>query len=58
MQSNYLPDDTEQWCKIWINPDLGVPKIAWRIEWTFIQTTQKCEKMYIDRLFRQKRIMF
>ena len=28
--------DTEQWCKIWINPDLVVWKMAWGIGWTFI----------------------
>ena len=29
--------DTEQWCKIWINPDLVVSKMAWGIGWTFIR---------------------
>ena len=29
--------DTEQWCKIWINPDLVVSKIAWEIGRTFIR---------------------
>ena len=29
--------DTEQWCKIWINPDLVVSKMAWGIRWTFIR---------------------
>ena len=29
--------DTEQWCKIRINPDLKVSKIAWGIGWTFIR---------------------
>ena len=28
--------DTEQRCKIWINPDLVVSKMAWWIGWTFI----------------------
>ena len=23
--------DTEQWCKIWTNPDLVVSKMAWEI---------------------------
>ena len=27
--------DTEQWCKIWINPDFAVSKMAWVIGWTF-----------------------
>ena len=29
--------DTEQWCKIWINLDLVVLKLAWGIGWTFIK---------------------
>ena len=29
---------TEQWCKIWINPDLVVSKMAWGIGWIFIRT--------------------
>ena len=28
---------TEQWCKIWINPDLVVSKMPWGIGWTFIK---------------------
>ena len=28
--------DTEQWCKICINPDHVVSKMTWGIEWTFI----------------------
>ena len=27
----------EQWCKIWINPDLVVLNMAWENEWTFIR---------------------
>ena len=37
--------DTEQWCKIWINPGFEVSKLAWGIwhGWTFIKApkTQK-----------------
>ena len=29
--------DTEQWCKVWINPDLLVSKIAWEFGTTFIR---------------------
>ena len=39
--------DTEQWCKIWINPDLVVSKMAWGIGWTFIRAL-KSEKLYFD----------
>ena len=38
---------TEQWCKIWINPDLVVSKMAWVIQWI----ESKSEKLYIDGLF-------
>ena len=29
--------DTKQWCKIWTNPDLVVPKMAQGLGWTFIR---------------------
>ena len=32
-----ISHDTEQWCKIWINLDLAVSKLAWGIGWTFIK---------------------
>ena len=37
--------DTEQWCRIRINFDLVVSKLAWRIEWTFIKA-YKCLKIF------------
>ena len=37
--------DTEQWCKIWINPDLVVSKMAWGIGWTFIRALKSCTLM-------------
>ena len=40
--------DTEQWCKIWINPDLVVSKMARGIGWTFIRalkSLKNCTKM-------------
>ena len=33
--------DTEQWCKIWINPDVVVSKMAWGIGWTFIRALKR-----------------
>ena len=36
---------TEQWCKIWINPDLAVSKMAWGIGWTFIRALKSCTLM-------------
>ena len=32
-----ISPDTEQWCKVWINLDLVVSKLAWGIGWTFIK---------------------
>ena len=37
--------DTEQWCKVWINPDLVVPKMTWGIGWTFITALKNCTFM-------------
>ena len=45
--------DTEQWRKIWINPDFVVSKMTWGIRWTFIRAL-KAKKLYIDRLFLSK----
>ena len=47
--------DTGQWCKIWINPDLVVSKMAWGIGWTFIRE-HKSKKLYIDGFFFVKSI--
>ena len=35
--------ETEQWCKIWIYPDLVVWKMAWGIGWTFIRALKSLE---------------
>ena len=37
--------ETEQWCKIWINPDPAVSKMAWGVGWTFIRALDSyCQK--------------
>ena len=37
--------ETEQWCKIWINPDPVVSKMAWGVGWTFIRALGSyCQK--------------
>ena len=48
--------DTGQWCKIWINPDLVVSKMAWGIGWTFIRA-HKSKKLYVDGFFCQKHLI-
>ena len=45
---------TERWCKIWINTDFVVSKMAWGILWNFHWSTQMSEKLNIDRLFLSK----
>ena len=46
----FIFHSTEQWCKICINPDRVVSKMAWRIGWTFIRAL-KSEKLFTDGLF-------
>ena len=43
--------ETEQWCKIWINPDHLVLKIACGIEWTFIRALKVWKIVYWWALF-------
>ena len=43
--------DTEQWCKIWINPDLVVSKMAWEIGWTFIRALKSLKNCTLSGLF-------
>ena len=50
--------DTEQWCKIWINPDLVVSKMAWGIGWTFIRAPKSLKNCTLIGSFYAKRIMF
>ena len=35
---------TDHWCKIWINPDVGVSKMAWGIGWTLFIRASKILK--------------
>ena len=45
--------DTEQWCKIWINPDLVVSKMAWGIGWTFIRAPKSLKIVHWWAAFAQ-----
>ena len=49
---------TEQWCKIWINPDHVVSKMAWGIGWTFIRATKSLKNFTLMGSFCPKHIMF
>ena len=48
--------DTEQWCKIWINPDLVVSKMAWGIGWTFIRALKSLKNCTLMGSFFPKHI--
>ena len=50
--------DTEQWCKIWINPDLVVSKMAWRIRWTFITAPKSLKNCTLMHSFCRKHTLF
>ena len=50
--------DAEQWCKIWINPDLVVSKMAWGIGWTFIRVLKSLKNCTLMGSFCPKHIMF
>ena len=50
--------DTEQWCKIWINPNLVVSRMAWGIGWTFIRALRSPKNCTLMGSFCQKNIMF
>ena len=48
--------DTAQWCKIWINLDFAVSKMAGGIGWNFIRALSffTSEKLYFDGLILSK----
>ena len=56
-QRSYL-HDTEQWCKIWINPDLVVSKLSWGIVWPFIWAPKSLKNCTLMGSFCPKHIMF
>ena len=45
--------DTGQWCKIWINPELAVSKMAWGIGRTFIRAPHSLKTVHWWALFVQ-----
>ena len=54
----FIFHDTEQWCKIWINPDIAVSKMAWGIGWTFIRAFKSLKYYTLMGSFFWKYIMF
>ena len=50
--------DTEPWCKIWINPDLVVSKMTWKIGWTFIRALQSLKNCTLMGSFCPKYLTF
>ena len=47
--------DTEQWCKVLINLELVVSKVAWRIGWTFIKARKSLKMCTLMGSFCPKR---
>ena len=46
--------ETEQWCKVWINRDLVVVKMAWGIGWTFIRALKSltnCTLTFLSKVY-------
>ena len=50
--------DTEQWCKIRIDLDLVVSKMAWGIGWTFIRAPKGPKNCTLLGSFCPKHVMF
>ena len=50
--------NTEQWCKIWINPDLANSKMTRAIGWTFIRALKSQKNCNVMGCFYLKHIMF
>ena len=50
--------DTEQWCKIWIDPDLVVSKMTWGIGWTFIRAPKSLKYCTLMEKFEILYIFF
>ena len=48
--------DTEKCCKIWINPDLVISKMAWGIERTFIRSLKSLKNYTLMDSFCPKHI--
>ena len=44
-----------QWCRIWINLDLAVSKLAWGIGWTFIKALKNLKICFVIDPFCSKR---
>ena len=50
--------DTEQWYKIWINPDLVVSKMSWGIGWTFVRAPKMSGNCTLMGSFCPKHTLF
>ena len=58
--SGVIFHDTEQWCKIWINPGLRVSKMRWGIwhGWNLIRAAKSLKNCTLIDSFCPKHIMF
>ena len=50
--------DTDQWCKIWINPNPVVLKMTLGIDWTYIRVHKSLKNCSLMGSFCPKHIMF
>ena len=50
--------DSKQWCKIWINSDFAVSKMAWATGWTSIRVLKSLKKYIMMGSFYPKHTMF
>ena len=50
--------DTEQWCKIWVNPVLVVSKMVWGVGKTFIRALKSLKNCTLMGSFCSRHIMF
>ena len=50
--------DTAEWCKTWINPNLVVSKMVWKIGWAFIRTLKNLKNCTLMGFLWAKHTMF
>ena len=53
-----ISHDAEQWCKVWINHNLVVSKIAWGIGWAFIRALKSLKNGTLMGSFCPSHVMF
>ena len=57
-KEGFIFHGTEYWCKIWINANIEVSKMVWRIGWTFMRALKGLKNCTLKGSFCQKHKMF